>query len=422
MTSTAPASAATEPPMPWLALALLATMGFLLVAAETMPAGLLPVIAEGMGISEGTVGQFISVWALGTVVVTIPAISLTRGFRRKPLLLVAIAGLIVANTVTALSSDVVVSLGSRFVAGAFTGIIWGMLAAYGRRISPPRRAGLALSIVSVGAPVGFALGTPLGAWLGTTFDWRWSFGGLSLIALITFVLIALLVPDAPGQPRSATGSLPLTRVFAMPGVAMVCLVIVVWMLAHNTIYTYIAPFLREGGSGLGPDLVLLVYGVSSIIGVALTAALIDRFPRALLHGSVGLFVVAGLVLLVGRAAPGAVLFASMLWGIAFGGSSAQLQSALSRAGRENSDIANSFLPVAFNLAIFAAGVVGAVLLESVDALALAGLMAALGTVALVLTLLGRRTAFTADHVDPSPSAPLSPTPTIRPRPRPGSST
>ncbi|MWV48844.1 MFS transporter [Rathayibacter sp. VKM Ac-2803] len=405
MTSTAPVSLPdaddrAEPrTMPWLALALLATMGFLLVAAETMPAGLLPVIAEGMGTSEGTVGQFISVWALGTVIVTIPAISLTRGFRRKPLILVVIACLIVANTVTALSSDVVVSLVSRFFAGAFTGIIWGMLAAYGRRISPPRRAGLALSIVSVGAPVGFALGTPLGAWLGTTFDWRWSFGGLSLIALVTFALIALFVPDAPGQPRTAAGSLPLARVFAMPGVAIVCLTIFVWMLAHNTIYTYIAPFLREGGSGLGPDLVLLVYGVSSIVGVAITAAVIDRFPRALLHLSVAVFVLAGLILLVGRGAPAVVLVASVLWGVSFGGASAQLQSALSRSGRENSDVANSFLPVAFNLAIFGAGVLGAVLLESFDALVLAVLMAGLGVIALLITLYGRRSAFTVDHLD-----------------------
>lgn len=385
--------------MPWLALALLATMGFILVAAETMPAGLLPVIAEGMGTTEGTVGQFISVWALGTVIVTIPAISLTRGFRRKPLILVAIALLVLANTVTALSSDVVVSLVSRFFAGAFTGVIWGMLAAYGRRISPRRRAGLALSIVSVGAPVGFALGTPLGAWLGTTFDWRWSFGGLSLIALLTLVLIALFVPDAPGQPASAKGSLPLIKVFAMPGVAIVCLTIFVWMLAHNTIYTYIAPFLREGGSGLGPDLVLLVYGVSSIVGVAITAAVIDRYPRALLHLSLAVFVVAGLILMVGRGAPAAVVVASILWGITFGGAAPQLQSALSRSGRENSDVANSFLPVAFNLAIFSAGVLGAVLLESSDTLVLAGLMAVLGAIALVITFYGRRTAYTVDHLD-----------------------
>lgn len=123
--------------LPVLALAALAAMGFVLLAAETMPAGLLPEIAAGLGTGEAVVGQFISVWALGTVIVTIPAISLTRGFRRKPLLLTAIAGLLVMNTVTALSDVVAISLASRLLGGAFTGIIWGMLAAYGRRISPP---------------------------------------------------------------------------------------------------------------------------------------------------------------------------------------------------------------------------------------------------------------------------------------------
>ncbi|MBD8518694.1 MFS transporter [Plantibacter sp. CFBP 8804] len=379
--------------MPWFALATLAAMGFVLVAAETMPAGLLPVIARDLDTSEGLIGQFISVWALGTVILTIPALALTRGLRREPLLLGAIVGLILANTATAVSGDVAVALVSRFVAGAFCGVIWGMLAAYGRRISPPDRGGLALSIVSVGAPAGLALGTPLGAWLGTAFDWRWAFGGLSALALVVLVSIAVVVPDAPGQPRSAR--LPLRRVLVLPGVAVVLAVIVVWMLAHNTVYTYISPFLRASGTGLGADLVLLVCGVASIAGIGLTAALIDRAPRALLHGSVAMFVAAGALLLIGHASIVAVLIATVLWGLAFGGSSAQLQSALTRSGREHSDVANSFLPVAFNLAIFAGGVLGALLLGTFDGLILPVVMVALGLAALLLTIVGRRSAFAA---------------------------
>ncbi|WP_228498468.1 MFS transporter [Plantibacter sp. VKM Ac-2876] len=379
--------------MPWFALAALAAMGFALVAAETMPAGLLPVIARDLDTSEGLIGQFISVWALGTVLVTIPAIALTRGMRRKPLLLGAIVGLILANTVTAVAGDVVVALVSRFVAGAFCGVIWGMLAAYGRRISPPDRGGLALSIVSVGAPAGLALGTPLGAWLGTAFDWRWAFGGLTALALVVLVSVAVFVPDAAGQPRSAR--LPLRRVLVLPGVAVVLAVIVVWMLAHNTVYTYISSFLRASGTGLGADFVLLVYGVASIAGIGLTAALIDRAPRALLHGSVAMFVAAGSLLLLGHASIVAVLIATVLWGLAFGGSSAQLQSALTRSGREHSDVTNSFLPVAFNLAIFAGGVLGALLLGSFDGLILPVVMITLGLAALLLTIVGRRSAFAA---------------------------
>lgn len=385
------ARAIERPRLPLPALIVLALMGFILVAMETMPAGLLPDIASGMDTSEGIVGLFVSAYALGTVIVTVPAISLTHRFRRKPLLLIAIAGLVLANTVTAISPDVSLSLVSRFVAGSFSGIIWGMLAPYAVRISPAKRFGPALAIVSVGAPLGFAFGTPLGAWVGTTFDWRWSFAGLSALAIAVVIAVLALVPDSPGQPPAAR--LPLMRVFRLPGIPIVLAVIFTWMLAHSTIYTYIAPYLRTTGTGLTPDLTLLVYGIASLAGVAITGFLLDRHPRLLLHLSVVTFVAAGVILVIGQASTGALIVAAILWGISFGGASPQLQNALSRAGGENSDVANSFLPVAFNLAIFGAGILGAALLASLDGRILPVAMITIGLVALALTFSGRRTAF-----------------------------
>jgi predicted MFS family arabinose efflux permease len=384
---------ATPQRLPWFALLLFAAMGFILVAAETMPAGLLPVIADGMNTSEGVVGQYISVWALGTVLVTIPAIAFTSEQRRKPVLLNAIVGLILANTVTAFSDSIPLSLVSRFVAGAFTGIIWGTLAAYAARISPVRYAGRSLSIVSAGAPLGFAFGTPLGSWLGTTFNWRWSFGGLTLLAVIVLALIALGVPDAPGQ--AATGRLPLRRVISMPGFATILAVIAAWMLAHNTMYTYIAPYLRGTGTGLTAGVTLFVFGVASLGGIVVTAALIDRRPRELLHLSALGFVGAATILLIGHASSAAIITATVLWGLTFGGASTQMQAALTRISGDNSVVANSFLPVAFNVAIFGAGVLGAALLDHDGGLLLAALMTVLGIVTLLLTLYGRRNAFTA---------------------------
>lgn len=381
--------------LPVLALISLALIGFILLAMETMPAGLLPDIASGMDISEGTVGLFVSAYALGTVFVTIPAISLTRGFRRKPLLLISVAGLVVANAVTAVSPDVVVSLISRFIAGSFSGVIWGMLAAYAIRISPPARSGLALSIMSIGAPLGFAFGTPLGAFIGGLTDWRWSFAGLSILGLLIGLVILACVPDAPGLP--ATTRLPLREVVALRGVPIVLIVIAVWMLAHSTIYTYVAPYLRVTGTGITPDLMLLVYGVASLGGVALVGVFLDRHPRPLLHLSALAFSAAGVVLLVGHTSAVAVLVAAVLWGISFGGMAPQLQNALTHAGGDNADIANSFLPVAFNLAIFGAGILGALLLTVADGLILPAAMTVLGVFALALTVLGRRSAFAARH-------------------------
>ncbi|MGY2900911.1 putative MFS family arabinose efflux permease [Curtobacterium sp. PvP017] len=379
--------------LPWFPLALLAAIGFVLVAMETMPAGLLPVIADGMGTSEGTVGLFVSAYAIGTVIATVPAIALTRSLRRKPLLMTAIAVLVIANTLTAFAPNVTVALATRFVAGAASGVIWGMFATYARRISPARFAGVSLAIVSTGAPVGFALGTPLGSFIGTALDWRWSFIGLSLVGVVILALIAVFVPDAPGQTGAA--KLSVVKVFRIRGIAVILAVIATWMVAHNTIYTYISPYLRVTGTDLSAGLVLLVYGIAAILGVVVTGALLDRHPRPLLHLSVGLFVVTGVLLLVGHASPVAVLVAAVLWGVSFGGASTQLQAALTTAGGENADVASAFLPVAFNIAIFVAGVFGAALLTVFDGLVLAVVMVVFGAIAAVLTLVGRRSAFPA---------------------------
>jgi predicted MFS family arabinose efflux permease len=389
----APASVDRAQRLPIITLIMLALIGFVLVAMETMPAGLLPVIATGLGTSEGTVGLFISAYALGTVIVTIPAITLTRGIRRKPLLLAAVLGLILANTTTALSTTVPLALGSRFAAGAFSGIVWGMIAAYGRKISPPDRAGLALAIVSAGAPVGFALGTPFGSWLGTTFDWRWAFIGLTVVAIIAAAVIARVAPDAPGQPDRSR--LPVRRVLQIPGIAVILAVVLALMLAHNTIYTYITPYLRATSSTVSVDVQLFIFGISSIAGIALTGALLDRWPRPLLHGSVILFIGAGVTLLAGHTSTSAIVAATVLWGITFGGVPAQLQAALTTTAGADADVANSFMPVAFNVAIFIAGILGAALLTRFDGLALTVVMIAFGSAALLLTVYGRRSAFPA---------------------------
>ncbi len=266
-----------------------------------------------------------------------------------------------------------------------------MLASYGRRISPPDSAGRSLAIVSTGAPVGIAFGTPLGSWLGTTFDWRWAFGGLSVIAAAVIVLVLLVVPNLPGQAPDERK--PLRAVIRIPGVGMVLAVIAVWMLGHSTAYTYIAPFLRAAGTGASVDVVLVTFGVASIAGIAITGALLDRYPRLLLHGTVVVFVASGLVLLLAHGAVVAVFAAVALWGIAFGGAPAQMQSALTIAGGPDADVANSFLPVAFNVAIFAAGILGAGVLAAGGGFAPMAVLVVLGAVALLLTVVGRRTAF-----------------------------
>lgn len=379
--------------VPWAALVILALMGFVLIASETMPAGLLPQIAAGLDIAEATAGQLVSAYALGTVIAAVPLTAMTRAHRRKPVAMAGLLGILAANAITAVSADIVLTLIVRVFAGACSGLLWGLLAGYARCISPPQHAGRALAVASIGVPAGLAMGTPFGSWLGSAWGWRYAFVGLAALSFAALALTMRLVPDAPGQrPASRT---PVIKVLVIPGVGVILLVIFAWMLAHNTFYTYVASFLRFADVGLSTQAALVTFGVASIAGVWVTGALIDRALRILILVSIASFVLAGVVFMVGYDQPAAVFFAIVLWGVAFGGAATQLQTAMADASGENADVANALVGVAFNLAIFGGGVAGALLITHYSGIGLPAFMIVLAAIAFIGVLRGRRAAFPA---------------------------
>ncbi len=390
-TTVIPDSTRIPPQLPLPALIVMGCTTFISIMTETMPVGLLPQIAGGLGVSDGAAGQLVSAYAIGTVLAAIPAVMLTRGARRKPLLCAGLLGFLIANTGTALAPALAVALAVRFIAGAFSGLLWGMLAGYAMRITAPERAGRALAIAMTGIPLALAAGTPLGTWLGTTAGWRWAFAAVSLFTVVILVAALILVPDAPGQ--QARTRIPLLKVLRIPGLATILAVVFTWMVAHGLLYTYIAPYLRQEHLDLRPDVALVIFGATAIGGILITGSLVDRMLRRLALASVSLFIVAGVILLAARGSTPLAILAIVLWGLGCGGSATQFQTAAADAARENADAAISMVTTAFNLAIFTAGAAGAVLVDGVGARALPAAMTALALIALAAVALGRRAAF-----------------------------
>ena len=374
----------------------MALSGFTIIVTETLPAGLLPQLAADFQVSDGSAGQLITAYALGTVVSAIPTIALTRGVSRKPLLVIGLLGFLVANTLTAFAPTLAIALVVRFIAGAFSGLIWGMLAGFARRIVAPEQAGRALAIAMAGTPVALSIGTPLGAWFGSMVGWRWSFAGVSVLTVVVVLLVLACVPNAPGQ-RSTT-RLPLGRVLVLPGVAVILGVVFAWMLAHNLLYSYIAPYLDGTGMGLRPDVALFVFGVAALVGIWITGTPIDRSLRRLALVSTAAFILAGALLLAFPSSMPVTIVAIVLWGVAFGGSATQLRTAIGDAAGESVDVANAMLTTAFNLAIFGGGAGGALLVDGGGPAALPLAMIALSAVAFLAVILGRQQAFPAHRL------------------------
>ncbi|MCL3862128.1 MFS transporter [Actinotalea sp. K2] len=384
---------ATAPPdrLPVTALAVMALAGFIVITTETLPAGLLPQLVAEYAVSEGTAGQLVAAYALGTVGAAIPAMALTRGLARKRLLVIGLLGFLFANTVMAAAPTFGVALMARVIAGAFSGLLWAMLAGYARRIVAPELAGRALAIAMAGTPVALSIGTPLGSWLGDAVGWRWAFASMSALTIVVVALVLAVVPDAPGQRAEARISIG--RVAAIPGVATVLAVVFAWMLAHNLLYTYIAPYLAGSGAGLRPDVALGMFGVAALVGVWGTGAFIDRALGRLTLVSTAGFIVSGVILLALPGALAATIVAIVIWGIAFGGAATQLQTAIGNAAGESADDANAMLTTVFNLAIFGGASLGAGLVDGLGSATLPAAMVILSAVALLVVALGRRGVF-----------------------------
>jgi predicted MFS family arabinose efflux permease len=230
--------------IPLSAVLALATAVFGTSLTETLPAGLLPRMSAGLGVSESAAGQTVTLYAIGTALTTIPLTAATAHWRRKRLLLTAITGFLIANTVTALSSSYLLTMGARFVAGIAAGVAWALLAGYARRISPPHLQGRALAIAMAGIPVALSLGVPAGAFIGQLFGWRVPFLLMSVLAVVLLGWLGASVPDYPGVPLAERPRV--LHALRVNGVAAVLVVTLVFVIAHTVLYTYISTYLRSG--------------------------------------------------------------------------------------------------------------------------------------------------------------------------------
>lgn len=379
--------------LPLAGLLALTMCSFIATANESVPAGLLPQMARDFGVSQGWAGQLATLCALGSGLAAIPLTIAMRGWRRRAALLLAVGGFLLCNAITAWSPYYALTLGARFMAGIATGLAWSLLAGYARRMVAPALQGRAMAVAMVGIPLALALGVPLSAWLGALAGWRAVFGVLSGMSLALMLWVARRVPDYPGQ--AAARRTPMRQVWRTPGVRPVLAVILAWILAHYTLYTYIAPLMAAFGLAARVDAVLLVFGVASLGGIWMTGMLVDRGLRPLVLASLALFALVALALGHGATSTGAVFAAIALWGLSFGGAPTLLQTALADAAGDGADVAQSMLVTVFNLAFAAGGAIGGVVLETAGAPALPRTIVVLLAVALAVAWRARRHGFVA---------------------------
>ncbi len=204
---------------------------------------------------------------------------------------------------------------------------------------------------------------------------------MSALTLMLIVWVLAKVPDYPGQ--AAHERVSLRKVLLTPGVRPVLGTVIAWMLAHNILYTYIAPFVAQAGLLARVDLVLLVFGLAALLGIWITGRLVDRHLRTAVLTSLATFGVVSLLFAWFASVPAAIYLGVAIWGVTFGGAATLLQTALADTAGDGADAALSMNVVAWNGAIAGGGLLGGVLLHAWGASSfpwVLGLLLALGFV------------------------------------------
>ena len=357
---------------------------FSFVTTESLPIGLLPMIANDLGTTESAVGLLVTGYGLVIVAVSLPLTRMTRRLPRRRLLCVLLAGFVVAACVSAAAWTYWLLMGARMVTALSQALFWCVVTPAAAGMFRTEVRGRAVSILYAGVSVAALAGIPAGTWLGQQTSWRMAFVVLTAPVVLALVVVAALLPDtAAGHGAADRGSAPdrgrYLSIVATTAVAVA---------GGFTAFTYISPFLTGlsgfAASSLGP--LLLARGFAGLAAVVVVGVLVDSHGWLTMVGLMGLQVVALAAQFTFGESQVATVFAISLAGFTLAGLPAVLGSRVLRHAPGASDMASAGTSTAFNIGITAGALFGGVLLAGpgVRSTALAGALLSLVALALVL--------------------------------------
>lgn len=298
--------------LPLLALAM---ASFGIGTTEFVIMGLLPEVATDLGVSIPAAGLLVTGYALGVVIGAPIVAIITNSLPRKGTLMGLASVFVLGNLLCAIAPDYWFLMGARVVTAFCHGAFFGIGAVVAANLVPPKQRASAIALMFAGLTLANVLGVPLGTALGQALGWRSTFWAVVVIGILAVSAIALWVPR--DIPHSAGNIIREFAVLKRPQVLLTMMMSVLASASLFTVFTYIAPLLRDV-TGLTPHVVtyvLLLFGVGITIGNILGGKLADwRLMPSLMATFVGLAAV--LVVLVFTSASAAAVIATIfVWGI-----------------------------------------------------------------------------------------------------------
>ncbi|KRL93395.1 MFS transporter [Levilactobacillus hammesii] len=249
---------------------------FMLGCNEFIVVGVISDISQSLKVSVATVGYLVTIFAT-TFAVSTPFITvLTNRFSRYKTLMVLMGIFLVGNTLSGFATSYGMLLLARMMTAIVAGAIESFIIAFANDIAPHDKRAVLIAWISAGFSIASVIGVPIGVAISTADSWHTAFHVISIITLVTYVLLAWLlprhVPQTKGGVKDQLVFLTDRRVYL--GIA-VNLFMAATMYAY---YTYIRPLITTsmGFSLTSLNWLLFVLGIMSIISNRLSGTLAER--------------------------------------------------------------------------------------------------------------------------------------------------
>lgn len=293
-----------------------------------MLGGILGPMSDSLGISLAAAGQAMTAYAVATAILAPILVITTAKWPRKRAIQLALLMFGGGCAVCALAPSLGWLLAGRVLMGAgamFTAVASALTVSM---VAPAQR-GKALSISFLGISISYAVGVPVGAWLGFEYGWRVPVWLSAVASLGALMAASWLIPA--NMASAGSGFVGFRAAALQPAVLRVWLRTLLYFVAIFSVFAYIGPVLQA----LNPmsttqlSLSLAAFGFSGIVGTLIGGWANDRFGplRSLkLQLSVLLAMMCVLPLTQGHMA--LTVTAMVVWGVAGFGMMAPQQSRL----------------------------------------------------------------------------------------------
>ncbi len=373
-----------RPRSPWFGVVALAVGIFALVTSEFLPASVLPLIADDLGISEGLAGQAVTATAIAGLITAPTLAGLVRRLDRRILLVGLLMLALASNVLVAIAPSYWLLLSSRVLLGISIAGFWSMALAVTAHLVPAERLGRGVTVVNMGVSLATVAAVPLGAFLGDALGWRPVFGLAAALTLVATVMVLAWLPSI--APSGAIGFRALVATVRSRVMIVGLLALGLVVSGHFAAFTYVRPAAELSGAGAeGLALLLAVYGVAALVGNLMAGPIADKRLRPALLVAPALIGAATIVFASVADSFPAVLATVAVWGLAFGAVPTLVQTWTARVEPDRLESASGLIVMMFQLAIATGAAIGGALVDGLGVTAplmIGGIAAIVGGIGL----------------------------------------